>query len=197
MSRVGLVIIAALGLSALAASSVFATAPTDALNTERAASAREGLHTDLMAGLDDWCSGQDDRICAAWRAESNRRHALQSIDARGEVQHAQIALRQTALRLYLEAHHTSAGWQIDAVHGARTVRCGTPAFETVRATVRSASNVWATRVDGCSPDALKPIEVERAALRPVLMQGEPSIALITGPEVLALMWRDGAWQVAR
>ncbi|MGK0359910.1 MAG: hypothetical protein ACI9U2_002216 [Bradymonadia bacterium] len=191
MYRVGLVAIAALGLSAFAGPCVFATAS----NTQRSAHAREGVHSDLMAALDDWCSAQDDQACVAWRAESNRSHALQSIDARGEVHHAQIALRETALRLHLEAQQTSAGWQIDAVRGARTVRCGTTAFETVRATVRSASAAWATRVDGCSPDALRPIEVERAALRPVLMHGEPSIALVTGPEVLALAWRDGAWQV--
>lgn len=195
MSRAGLIIIAALGLSAAAAPSVFATAPAGEPVMGQSLMPSAQVTDGLTAALDDWCSGQDDRTCTAWRAESGRVHALQSVDTRGDLHLARVALRQTSMRLHIQARQTSTGWGIEAVRGERTVRCGTPAFDTVRSVVRSASPAWAARVDGCSPDALRPIEVERAALRPVLVQGEQTIALVEGPELLALAWRAGAWQV--
>ena len=195
MTRASLTLIAALGLSALAAPAVFATAPGTRPVDDHSGVA-SGVADDLTAALDDWCRSVDDRMCDAWRAESTRPHALQSVETQGDVRRAQIALRATSMRLYLEAHRTASGWQLNAVRGARTLRCGTAAFETVRAVVRGASPTWAARVDGCSPDALRPIEVERAALRPVLIQGEQSTAVVAGPEWLVLAWRDGAWHVA-
>lgn len=198
MHRAGLIIFAALGLSAIAAPTVFATAPVNASDGDliRAAAPTVGARVadDMAVAVDRWCAARDDRGCAAWRAEADRPHAVQQTEERGDTRLAWVALRATSMRLRIEARQTPSGWGIDAVHGERTVRCGTAAFARVAATVRQAGPAWAARVDACAPDALRPIEIERAALRPVLIHGEEATARVHGAEPLALRWQAGAWQ---
>ena len=202
MTRAGLTLFAALGLTALAAPAVFATATVSGAGAaddaaRESKSAESGrMDQGLTQALDRWCDARSNRVCQLWASEARQPHALLGVDRRGDTLTAQVPLRGTSTRVRLRARRSASGWAIEDLRGAPTVRCGTPAFDAVRAAVRGASPTWAARVDGCAPDALRPIEITRAQLRPVLIRGRAATAQVGGPARLTLTWRDGGWRAA-
>lgn len=162
-------------------------------------SAQPGEATDpVPAALSRWCVGRDSRVCAAWRAEARRGHHIHLDAERPDGVSARVVLRARAAQIALAVRPRASGWQIDRARLVPTVRCGTAAFAALVGGIRPAADArWAGIIDGCRPDAREPVEVPRAALRPVLTRGgEARAALEHGARRLELQWATGRWRPA-
>lgn len=187
MRRAALALLVALAI----APAVFATSAAPEPVALSARPTGDHVSPAFAAAIDGFCARRDSRICDAWRDEARLDHRLRVVE--GE---ARVTLRRAALEARVRWAPSAGGATIEAVAGARMVRCGTPAFAAIAAAVRASGPPdWIARIDGCQPDAREPVEIERRALRPIIVGGAAPVARLRhGDRELPLRWTAAGWR---